>query len=59
MSRMHRPDPKRLPEMQDKRSVVPIEPGEVDLWLTGPKEQAAELVRLAPVEVFSAAPVAP
>ncbi len=59
MSRMHRPDPKRPSEMQDKRSVVPIEAGDVDLWLTGPKEQAAKLVRLAQVEVFLAAPAEP
>ena len=46
MGRMHRPDPKRPPEMQDKRSVVPIGPEDVDLGLTGSMAQAAELVRL-------------
>jgi putative SOS response-associated peptidase YedK len=30
MGRMHRPDPTRPPEMQDKRSVVPIELEDVD-----------------------------
>lgn len=56
MSRMHRPDPQRAPEMQDKRSVVPIEPEDINTWLAAPLEQAAALVRLAPVEVFVAAP---
>jgi putative SOS response-associated peptidase YedK len=56
MNRMHRPDPKRPPDMQDKRSVVPIEPADVDTWLTAPIEQAAALVRLAPAEIFEAAP---
>jgi hypothetical protein len=30
----------------------------VDVWLTAPIEQAAALVRLAPVEAFDAHPVA-
>ncbi len=57
MSRMHRPDPKRPSNMQDKRSVVPIALEDVDTWLTAPLEQAAGLVRLAPVEAFVAAPL--
>jgi putative SOS response-associated peptidase YedK len=56
MNRMHRPDPKRPPDMQDKRSVVPIAPEDVDAWLTAPSEQAAALVRLAPVAEFLAEP---
>jgi putative SOS response-associated peptidase YedK len=55
MKRMHRPDPKRPPGMQDKRSVVPIESEDVDLWLSAPLELAAQLVRLAPAEIFDAA----
>lgn len=58
MNRMHRPDPKRPPNMQDKRSVVPIEPEDVDLWLHGTVEQAQGLIRLAPVECFEAQPAA-
>lgn len=57
MNRMHKPDPKRPPAMQDKRSVVPIEPADVDPWLFGTVGQAQSLLRLAPVETFSAAPV--
>ena len=56
MSRMHRPDPKRPPHTQDKRSVVPIDFENVDTWLYGTQLEAAELVRLQPIEVFAAAP---
>ena len=56
MKRMHRPDPKRGPEQQDKRSVVPIEIVDVDTWLMAPPAQAAALVRLAPAELFVAGP---
>ncbi len=58
MKRMHKPDPKLGPDQQDKRSVVPIEPEDVDSWLTAPVEQAARLVKLAPVEAFEAHPSA-
>ena len=54
--RMHKPDPKFGPTEQDKRSVVVIEPGDFDTWLTGSLEQATALIRLAPVDVFSAEP---
>jgi putative SOS response-associated peptidase YedK len=56
MSRMHKPDPKLGPDEQDKRSVVPIELADVDTWLFGTQEEASRLIRLAPVEVFDAAP---
>jgi putative SOS response-associated peptidase YedK len=56
MRRMHKPDPKRPPAQQDKRSVVPIEPEDVDAWLFGTSAQAAALVRLAPAEAFEARP---
>ena len=57
MSRMHKPDPKLGPDQQDKRSVIPIELGDVDAWLAGTVVQAQELLRLAPIEVFEAGPV--
>ena len=57
MRRMHKPDPKRPADKQDKRSVVPIEKADVDTWLAAPPPVAAQLVRLAPVEVFVAAPL--
>ncbi len=54
MNRMHRPDPKRPPDQQDKRSVVPIEAEDVDTWLSAPPTEAAKLLKLAPVETFAA-----
>lgn len=57
MSRMHRRDPKRPPDRQDKRSVIPIELEDVDTWLAGTPAEASKLLRLAPVEVYDAGPV--
>ena len=54
MSRMHRPEPKRPPNMQDKRSVVPISPVDVDLWLVGAVADASLLIKLQPPEAFDA-----
>jgi putative SOS response-associated peptidase YedK len=54
MRRMHRPDPKRPPEMQDKRSVVPIAFEDVDAWLYGTLERARSLVQLPAPELFDA-----
>jgi len=59
MGRMHRPDPARLPEQQDKRSVVPIEAEDVNPGLFGTIEQARNLIRLAPAELYLAEPTAP
>ncbi|MEO8059384.1 MAG: SOS response-associated peptidase family protein [Burkholderiales bacterium] len=56
MNRMHRPDPKRPPEMQDKRSVVPVALTDVDTWLNGTVEEAKALVQLPAVELFNAEP---
>ena len=58
MKRMHKPDPKRPPHMQDKRAVVPIEFEDVDRWLFGTVEEASRLVQLSPDERFKAAPEA-
>jgi putative SOS response-associated peptidase YedK len=55
MKRMHKPDPKLGPTQQDKRSVVPIEPEDVDTWLHAPLAEVLPLIRLAPVERFEAA----
>jgi putative SOS response-associated peptidase YedK len=54
MSRMHKPDAKLPPDRQDKRSVVPIAPHDVDTWLHGSHQDAAGLVRLTPVDDFLA-----
>lgn len=62
MKRMHRPDldpATKLPlpmDKQDKRSVIPIEQADADQWLAGTVEEAQQLLRLAPVEVFDAGP---
>ena len=56
MSRMHKPEPSRSPNGQDKRSVVSIELADVDQWLYGSIGDIAGLVRPPPVEVIDAAP---
>ncbi len=62
MGRMHKNelDPKTkkpLPlEDQDKRSVIPIELSDVDTWLAGTQQEAAALLRVPAVELFSAGP---
>ena len=56
MRRMHKPDPRLAPDGQDKRSVVPLELGDVDAWLHGSPEQARRLIRLANVELIDAGP---
>jgi putative SOS response-associated peptidase YedK len=57
MRRMHKPDPKIAPDLQDKRSVVVIEPDQSEAWLSGTVAQAQGLIRLTPIEVFIASPV--
>jgi len=56
MSRMHKPDPKLAPDKQDKRSVIPLEVHEFDLWLAGTVEEAKQLLKVPPVELFDAGP---
>ena len=54
MGRMHKPDPKLPAHAQDKRSVVPIDPEDVEQWLFGRPEHAAALVRLSDAALFEA-----
>ena len=56
MSRMHKPDPKLPADRQDKRSVVPIAPEDVDTWLHATPAVAKALIRLAPADDFDAGP---
>ena len=56
MGRMHKPDPRLGPDQQDKRSVVVVERADWGRWLSAPRSQAIELLRLAPVEVFEHGP---
>ena len=51
------PTPKRGPDAQDKRGVVPIELEDVDGWVHRTQEQTQALVRVAPAEAFHAVPV--
>lgn len=62
MKRMHKPDVDPATKMplpfaqQDKRSVIAIEQSDVDQWLAGTVQEAQELLRLTPVELFDAGP---
>lgn len=49
---MHKPDPALPPDRQDKRSVVPVEREHWRQWLEGTIEQAMQLVKLPPQELF-------
>jgi hypothetical protein len=55
------PDAKQvLPlERQDKRSVMPIEASDFDEWLEGTVDQAQQLLKLGPAEIFDASPAPP
>jgi putative SOS response-associated peptidase YedK len=57
LSLMHKPDldpsgQPLPPDRQDKRTVVPLEREHWDTWLHGTSAQAAELMRLAPLELY-------
>lgn len=56
MSRMHKPDPALPPDQQDKRSLVLLEKGDWQAWLSGTVEEAKRLIRLTPEEAFEAGP---
>ncbi len=57
MRRMHKPDPKVGPDEQDKRSVIAIEAGHVEQWITGSNDDAKALLRAPAMEVLDAGPV--
>ncbi|OUL98350.1 SOS response-associated peptidase [Variovorax sp. JS1663] len=65
MGRMHKPEVEPatklvLPlERQDKRSVIPIEAADFDQWLEGTVEQAQQLLKVPPAEIFDAGPAPP
>ena len=56
MRRMHKPDLDLPADKQDKRRVVVIEASDFVAWLSGSANDAAALVRLAPVQLFVAGP---
>jgi putative SOS response-associated peptidase YedK len=47
---LHRPDPKRPPDKQDKRMVVILNPDAYDAWLEAPAKQSAEFLRQFPAD---------
>lgn len=53
---MHRPDPRRPPDMQDKRMLVFIPDGLYEAWLDAPAANSAEFIRQYPAELFVAMP---
>lgn len=56
---MHKPDSKLPPHAQDKRAVVPIEPANWDQWLHGTTDEATELIKVPPLELFRHGPADP
>jgi len=59
LSLMHKPDPKLPADKQDKRSVVPIESQNWDLWLNGTVAQASAQIQLPEVGIFRHGPADP
>ena len=57
MSRMHKPDPTLPPDQQDKRSVIAIEPANLEQWLWGTPAEARELFCPPAMAVIEAGPV--
>lgn len=56
---MHKPDPNLPAEQQDKRAVVPIEPGDWDRWLHGTVAQAEALIQVPAEALFQHGPADP
>lgn len=56
MKYMHRPDPKRPPEMQDKRMVVILPKGLYEAWLDAPASESTEFMRQYPADRLVATP---
>ena len=56
MRHMHRPDPKRPPEQQDKRMVVILPDGLYEAWLDAPAANAKEFMRQYPAAQLIATP---
>lgn len=57
---MHKPDPTKPADKQDKRTVVLLQQEDWDTWLTGSKDEASCLVAtLLPTEIFAHGAVDP
>lgn len=57
MKRMHKPDPKLPIDLQDKRTVIPLETHDFDRWLTCPVEEASAMLKVPLAELIDAVPV--
>lgn len=63
MGRMHKPEVDKVTKVvlpldkQDKRTVIPLEAHDFDRWLTCTVEEAKEMLKVPPVELFDAGPV--
>lgn len=62
MGRMHKPEVDKVTKLplpadkQDKRTVIPLEAHDFDRWLTCTVEEAKEMLKVPPLELFSAGP---
>lgn len=56
LGRMHRPDPDRPPDKQDKRAVVALRPSAYLAWLYGDEAAARAALQLPEAEEIEAAP---
>ena len=52
LGRLHKPDPQRPPDAQDKRSVVALEPDDWEAWLHGSEGEARALMQAPGEERF-------
>lgn len=55
-NQLHRPDPKRPVELQDKRMVAILPRGLYDAWLDAPAEQGMDFMRMFPADRLTAEP---
>ncbi|MCV2367754.1 SOS response-associated peptidase [Roseateles oligotrophus] len=56
LSRLHKPDPRLPADAQDKRSAIQINAADWDCWLQGRRDEAMQLLRVAPAEMFDPSP---
>lgn len=55
LARLHKPDPKLPADQQDKRSLIHIDASNWQQWLHGTADEALQLIRPQPAEVFDQA----
>lgn len=56
---MHKPDPKLPADQQDKRTVVPLERADWNIWLEGSEQEARALIRLPGADYYAHGAVQP